>query len=199
MGNKCIVEAYSFDKERKGFIIEAGIGAGYSILSPGESFIDNYSSFGLAINWGFGYAPSNQSSIIFAVKSNIFTDEVAAVWSDWADKMSGDDIGALGAKLVSPFVFLAAPLIRSHSIFGSLEYTYFTKEQAPSLLFSGSAGLGLLYDKTNKQPFGGLGLSAGAGYEFTRRAAINLDVLYSYVASDLQGISVLLTLNFYLY
>ena len=113
--------------------------------------------------------------------------------------MSGDDIKALGAKLASPFVYAFAPLFRSHSLFGSIEYSYFVREQAPSLLFSGGAGVGLLYDRRDRMPYGGLGLSAGTGYELARRAVLKFDVLYSTVASDLRGISFTLTLNLMLY
>lgn len=192
-------DASAFDRERKGFILQFGLGTGYSMLKPAGTDTEDYSILGLGVNTGLGYAPSNKSSIVFGIKANIFVNEVADVWSNWSDKMSGDDIGALGAKLVSPFVFVFSPIFRSHSLNGYIEYNYFAREQAPSLLINGSAGLGILYDKSYEKNYGGLGISAGMGYEFTRRGIIKGEVIYSYVASQLQCITVLATLNLYLY
>jgi hypothetical protein len=126
-------------------------------------------------------------------------DEVSTVWENWKDRMSGDDLGAAGAKIISPFVFAFSPIFRSHSIYGSLEYTHFTREEAPSLLFGGSAGLGLIYDKNYEQVFGGIGLSAGAGYEFTQKIALKCDLVYGAVENNISGISLLFTLKFYIY
>ena len=72
--------AYSLDDERKGFIIKAGIGGGYTSSSSGEAAFENYSRNGLGVHMGLGYAPSNKSSIIFSIKSNVSVDEVASVW-----------------------------------------------------------------------------------------------------------------------
>jgi hypothetical protein len=113
--------------------------------------------------------------------------------------MSGDDIKALGAKLAAPFVYAFAPLFRSHSLFGSIEYSYFIREQAPSFMFSGAAGVGLLYDRRDRMPYGGLGLSAGTGYELARKVILKFDVMYSSVVSDLQGTTFMLSLELMLY
>ncbi len=194
-----LTDVYPADDDRQGFILGAGIGVGYSNVFASDPLFEGYSTCGLGITMGLGYAPTNKSSIIFGIKSNVFVDEVAVVWKDWNDKMSGDDLSATGAKLVAPFVFMFSPVFRSHSIFGSLEYTYFTREYAPSLLFSGSVGVGLLYDKFYEQSFGGFGFSLGTGYEFFRKVAVNCDLVYSYTENDIQAISILITLKKYFY
>jgi len=188
------------DENRKGFIFSAGLGGGYTSVSSTLLSNSGFSTFGLGLTAGLGYAPSNKSSLIFGFKSNIFIDEVASVWQNWHDKMQGDDLGALGAKLISPFVYSLSPLFRSHSIFGIVEYTYFLNETSPSFLFSGTVGGGFLYDKIEAQTVAGLGLSAGAGYEFTGKVAIQCDLLYTSSPVDkLQSFSVLLTLKKYFY
>ena len=194
-----LTDVHSFDGERKGFILDFGVGPGHTVLSFDNPNSENYTVWGLAVNMGIGYAPTNKSSFVFGVKSNVFIKEVGTVYSDWIDKMEGDNLAAVGAWIASPFVFMFAPAFRSHSLYGSMEYTYFTREQYPSFLFSGALGLGILYDRVDKLPYGGLGLSAGMGYEFAQSVAVKCDILYSSVASDLSGISILLTLKFHLY
>jgi len=187
------------DENRKGFIFSAGIGPGYTSVMSTLPLNTGFSTFGLGLTAGVGYAPTNKSSLIFGFKSNIFVDEVATVWQDWSDKMSGDNLAALGAKLISPFVYSLAPLFRSHSVFGIVEYTYFLNETYPSFLFSGTVGGGFLYNKIDAQSVAGLGLSLGAGYEFTRKVAIQCDILYNSSADKSQSVSVLLTLKKYFY
>lgn len=189
----------SADDNRKGFFAGAGFGLGHTNFLSTNPLYPDYSTPGLAVNAGLGYAPTNRSALLFGFKSNVFVDEVADVYQDWRDKMSGDNFGATMAKIISPFVYSFAPLLRSHSIFGIVEYTHFLNETSPSFLFSGTIGGGFLYNKYNKQPVGGLGLSLGAGYEFSRKVAISCDLMYNSSEENIKAISVLISLKKYFY
>ena len=190
---------YSFDVDRKGPIMTFGLGTGHSTLTSGIDEFSSYSQFGLGVNMGIGWALTDKSLFIIAINSNVFTGEVKAVWEEWRDKMQGNSLGALGAKLISPFVFAFSPIFMSHSICGSLEYTHFMKDEAPSFLIDASAGFGLIYEKNYKMVYEGYGLSAGVGYEFARRLALNFDIVYGKVQYEVSGITFLLTLKLYIY
>jgi len=191
--------AKAFDGERRGAVMTFGLGAGNSTLTSGINEFSAYSQFGLGVNMGVGWAPTDKSLFMIAVNSNVFPGEVQSVWQEWREKMQGDGFRALGAKVVSPFVFAFSPIFRSHSIYGSLEYTYFLQDQAPSFLIDGSAGLGLIYERNYEMVYGGFGLSAGAGYEFVNRVAVNFDIIYSKVEYEVSGITFLLTMKLYIY
>lgn len=191
--------SHAMDGRRRGIMFEIAAGVGQTGFISGDADYVDYSRYGLGVNTGFGWAPTNHSLFMFAINSNVFPGAVSDVWEDWKVKMSGDGFGALGAKIAAPFVFAFAPVFRSHSLYGSLEYTHFFREEAPSLLVDGSAGFGLLYDRTNNYVHGGFGMSAGIGYEFIPRLAANFDIMYSATQEDLSGITLLLTLKLYIY
>jgi hypothetical protein len=126
-------------------------------------------------------------------------DEVAKIWKDWADRMGGDNIGSIGAILISPFVFSFAPLMRSHSIAGIVELTQFFRDTYPSFLVTGTIGGGLFYNKYTNQTIGGFGVSLGAGYEFARKVAVGCDFLYNTTEDKIQAFSVLISLKKFFY
>ncbi len=195
-----LLSDYCFaDENRKGVFASFGLGLGYTNITCSDPSFTAYSVTGLAGTGAVGFAPTNKTNILFGFKSNFFVDEVAAIWKDWADKMSGDNLGAVGAILISPIVFSLSPLIRSHSIFGLVEINQFFSESSPSFFLSGSLGGGLVYNKYSGQPEGGFGISAGAGYEFARKIAISCDVLYNSSENRVQPFSVLLGLKKFFY
>ncbi len=189
----------SADDKRKGVIAEVGLGPGYTDVSfPGSPY-NSFNTYGLGATAGVGFAPTNRSSIIFGFRSNIFVDEVASVYQDWNEKMKGDGAAALGAKFLCPFVYTLAPLFRSHSIFGLVEYTQFMNDTSPSLFITGNLGGGFVYNKVNGQNYAGLGLSVGTGYEFAGKVAVNCDFIYNSSEEDVRAISVLVTLKKFFY
>jgi len=187
------------DDNRKGFIMEIGLGFGNTNTRSNDPFYEKYSASGLAAGMRLGYAPTNRSAIMFGYQGNIFLDEVGTVWKNWYEKMQGDDLVAVGAILLSPFVFGFSPIVRSHLLFGSLDYTHFLKETSPSLLFSGAFGMGLLYDKFYGQVKGGYGISAGTGYELGRKLVVGVDLLYTYTANDVEAMAVMISVKKYFY
>jgi hypothetical protein len=194
-----LTNLYAERGERRGAMFTFGLGAGHTTISSGINEFSTYSQFGLGVNMGAGWAPTNKSAFLLGINSNVFPGEVQTVWENWREKMQGDTFGALGAKIVSPFVFTFSPIFRSHSIYGSLEYTHFLQDEAPSFLIDGSAGFGLIYERNHEMVYGGFGLSAGAGYEFVNRVAVNFDIVYSKVEYEVSGITFLLTLKLYVY
>lgn len=187
------------DENRKGFIAGMAIGGGYAYIDSSDPAYMSYGRYGLGVSMSLGGAFNNRSSLQFSMKTNVFVDEIGPVWRGWIDKMQGEDIAAVGAILISPFVFAFTPVFRSHGLIGSLEYINFFKETAPSFYFSGSAGLGLLYDKNLEIVSGGFGISLGTGYEFKRKIAINCDLIYCGTQSSFEGMSVVISLKKFFY
>lgn len=199
------IEHYSNDgktvyKERKGFALEIGLGYGYSSLHSNTSLFDKYGISGFNFNFGMGFYTSPRSRILFNFKSNIFVSEVDELYRKWLDKMSEDNLEAIGVIIASPFLFGFAPLARSHFLFPSIEYTYFLKSEVPSFYFKGCLGVGIIYERIKNASRAGLGLSAGAGYEFTNNFGCHAEVMYTGVEQGyLRAVTLLLGIDFILH
>jgi hypothetical protein len=159
---------YSFDGERKGFILGGGIGAGY--LSNSTSF-ESYSSSDnrgvFLTNFKIGYAPSNTLEIYYVSKVS---------W--WGES---NITFVLGLSAVAATFYLDNATETGWSISGGLGLTAM---YAPFEEGSGSSN--------------GFGLFAGGGYEFSSHWNVELDLLYSATTEgevDIHSFGVQLTIN----
>ncbi len=207
-----VVPVYAFDGKRKGFIFELGTGAGLTHLHASKlSGSKNVFRCGPVIQAKLGLAPNNQLVLHFGYKMCMcYFDEIVENFEDYGDKMSGDDLKALGYIFISPFALVVIPLQGSHSICPEFGFTYFFEEQAPSFFMEGTAGAALIADGFNDRLKNGVGFNLGGGYEFKSRFNVKLNIVYgnekhqgtTYFEEDMHetyAISCLLTLNFMLY
>lgn len=159
---------YSFDGERKGFILGGGIGAGY--LSNSTSFNSNSNTDSRAVfltNFKIGYAPSNTLEIYYLSKVS---------W--WGES---DITFTLGLSAVATTFYFDKTTETGWSISGGIG------------LSTLSAPFEVGLESSN-----GFGLFAGGGYEFSSHWNIELDLLYSTITdggADLNSFGVQLTVN----
>lgn len=159
---------YSFDGERKGFILGGGIGAGY--LSNSSSY-ESYSSTDnrgvFLTNFKIGYAPSNTLEVYYISKVS------------WWSKT--DITYALGVSAIAVTFYTDSETETGLSISGGL----------------GLSALSAPFE-TDVESSSGFGVFGGAGYEFANHWTVELDVLYSSISdggADLNSFGVQLTVN----
>ena len=173
--------AQAFDGERQGFILGAGIGAGLASYTQEVSYgsfsetSDRENELGIMSDVKIGYAPNDVTEIYWMSKVSWFGMENAL----------GDDVTIANG-------------------IGGLGVTYFFQPTAPSAFVSGGIGF-----STWTAPFEegadtwyGVGVSAGAGYEFAPHWYIEGNVCWGNPSIEEYGVnfstnslSVKLTLN----
>jgi len=158
---------YSFDGERKGFILGGGIGAGY--LSNSTSYnsfshTDNRAVF--LTNFKIGYAPSNTLEIYCLSK---------VAWREESNKPN-----ILGLLAVAARVYLNNETETGWSISGGFGYSGISEPFESPL-----------------ESRNGFGFFLGGGYEFISHWNVELDLLYSKITerTKMNSFGLLLTVN----
>jgi len=179
----------ALDGKRKGFIIGIGAGGGLASykskveLSSGNDFEgDRMNKFGIMTDFKLGYAPSNQVAIFW-------TSKVA--W--FSQKIEGDP--RFGIEDQS---FIIA------NGMGGLGFAYYLQPDGPSLYLTGGLGFSSWatpFEEGSEASYG-LGLSLGAGLEFSKHWSIegNLvlgspDEEFSGARSSVNTLGVRVTIN----
>jgi opacity protein-like surface antigen len=159
---------YSFDGERNGFILGAGIGGGYLSNSTSYESCSKTDSRGVFFtNFKIGYAPNNTLEIYYVSRVS---------W--WGET---NMTYALGLSAIAATYYTDTEAETGLSVSGGLG------------LSTLSAPFESGYGSSN-----GFGLFGGAGYEFARHWSVELDVLYSTISesdADLNSFGVRLTIN----
>jgi hypothetical protein len=142
-------ESAAFDGNRKGFLLDLGLGGGYQSTSQewdilGETLETDDSLGGLALNFKIGYGFNNRLLLTYT-----------------SNGVSGSAKDAAGDSYTSTFSV------------GGIGLTYFLKDSAPSLFFDTTLGLSS-WDNGEGGLSGG-GLSVGAGYEFKKNWLVSAD------------------------
>jgi hypothetical protein len=143
-------ESAVFDGNRKGFLLDLGLGGGFQSTSQewdlfGETLETDDSGGGVAVNFKIGYGFNNK--LILTYTSN---------------GVSSSSEDAVGDSYTSTFSV------------GGIGLTYFLKESAPSLFFD--ATLGFSSWDNGEGGLSGGGFAAGAGYEFRKNWLVSADL-----------------------
>jgi len=183
--------AGAFDGERQGFILGIGVGAGLTSYTATEAIdaeevgmesgtfswtSDRENEFPLMSDFKIGYAPNDLVEIYWMSKVSWFS--VSGGGED--DFIVANGLGGLGV-------------------------TYFFEPAAPSAFVSGGIGFSswaFPLEEDPPDPWSGIGLSAGAGYEFATHWYVAGDVCWGRpsteeygVDSSMNALSVKLTIN----
>jgi hypothetical protein len=173
--------AGAFDGQRQGFILGVGGGAGLTSYTQtiahggGSVTSDRENEFPLMTDFRIGYAPSDALEIYWMSKVSWFSMENAY----------GDDVTIANGL-------------------GGLGVTYFLQPTAPSVFLAGGVGFSSWAAPLEEgvEAWYGLGVSAGAGYEFAPHWYIQGDVCWGNPSTEEGGddfstnaLSVKLTLN----
>lgn len=163
------ITALAFDGQRKGFILGGGLGFGMtsytqSLKQGGISITSDRENKG-AFNTDFriGYAPSEQVAIYYVSKVAWFS-----ITNAYDDKVTI----ASGA--------------------GGLGCTYYLKTITPTWFLTGGIALAswsLPFEDNAPDPWQGLGLYGGAGYEFARHLSLELDLVYGKPDTQEHGVT----------
>jgi hypothetical protein len=149
---------YAFDGERKGLVIDVGVGPGL-ISMQGE---DN--AFGFMTDMEIGYAFNDR--LIFHLINKAAWYRAKWYYYDWSQSWERIELKYNNWTTV-------------HGLIG-LGGTYFLQPQAPSAFLT--AGTGLAYTtavgkKTDN--YAGFGILLGGGYEFARHWAVSGHFMYA--------------------
>lgn len=159
--------AQAFDGERQGFILGAGVGAGLTSYTQTASYLslsetsDRENAFGIMSDFKIGYAPNDVMEIYWMSKVSWFGMENAF----GSDVTIANGIGGLGV-------------------------TYFFQPTAPSAFVSGGIGFSswMAPFEEGAEAWYGIGVSAGAGYEFTPHWYIEGNVCWGNPSTEEYGI-----------
>lgn len=167
------ITASAFDGKRKGFILGGGIGPGFTSYTQELAGWDPYFGYtkiksdqetkvALMTNFKIGYAPTDFWELYYTSKVSWFSFE----------SISGDVIIANGIS--------------------ALGVTYYFKPEAPSPFTAGGIGFSTWNApfESDSDTWIGLGLFAGAGYEFTKHFNIEVDLLWGKPGDSELGIDV---------
>jgi hypothetical protein len=150
--------AGAFDGQRKGFILGGGLGFGMTTFSQtlksgGESYTsDNENKGALTTNFKIGFAQDEQVEFYYAAKVTWFG--ITNVYND--DVTVANGLSAFGM-------------------------TYNLKPILPTYFITGGIALAtwdLPFENPAPDTWTGLGLYAGAGYEFAKHYSVEFDLLY---------------------
>jgi hypothetical protein len=157
-------DSLAFDKERKGFLLGFGIGAGYASytdavdISGKEAFSETKTGFGFATDFKMGYAPSNKLMVYWLSKVI------------WIGKKFADE---------DTLVLRTNESITAITAVGGLGLTYYLKPEAPSAFVTLGVGLSAWsYPFQDVDPWTGPGIAGGIGYEFATNWSIEASVLW---------------------
>jgi len=153
------MQASAFDGQRKGFMLNLGIGFGQGALKAsamGTSVTAD--AMGFATDFKIGAGTSNQFQIYYTNRALWFSPEIG----EGENKISGNLYNGMSAAGV----------------------TYFLEPQAPSVFFSGALGIGVTNDQDADYPMDGFGFTAGVGFEFTRNFVAELTYMHAGVSGD---------------
>lgn len=166
---------FAWDSQRKGFLIEGGLGFGGSSQEVSNSGKSN--SFAFVTNFKIGFSPTNSWTISYFHKS---------VWFNATETVLPSEFGG-------PITPQEVNFILTNGLAG-LGFDYFLKPTNPSWFFSGGFGLGWwaqpFEENTNCRLYNlpvlfpclettGVGLVIGGGYEFKKHLALEINVMWS--------------------
>lgn len=176
----------AFDGQRKGLLLGVEVGPGLvHVRSEAGSRTDGLTKGAISVNTTIGYAPSNTFQIYFYYRMAMFKlGELGQAYDDWLEEIESESWKGVGYLLVTPFVLPFLPLKASHSA-GGIGFSHYLDEAAPSFFFSGGFGWSIIADpylkdllSTSRDTMGGIGLVAGAGYEFKPNVSAELQFMY---------------------
>jgi len=158
---------WAFDGERQGFILGVGVGAGLTsytqTISDGGFSVtgDRENPFGIMSDFKIGYAPSDVIEIYWMSKVSWFSLENAL----------GDDVTIANG-------------------IGGLGVTYFFQSTAPSAFVSGGIGFSSWTApfEEGAEAWYGIGVSAGAGYEFSPHWYLEGNVCWGKPSTEEYGV-----------
>ena len=166
--------AGAFDGERQGFILGVGVGSGLTSYTYTASAdydraavsvtSDRENVFPLMSDFKIGYAPNDLLEIYWMSKVSWFGDEA----------LYGEDVTIANGL-------------------GGLGVTYFFQPAAPSAFVSGGIGFSswsLPLEEDPPDSWVGVGLSAGAGYEFAPHWYVAGDVCWGKPSTDEYGVDI---------
>lgn len=172
-----------FDGHRKGFVLRGGLGPGITHVKTSKDL----TKAGLALDLQIGYAPTDRVSIDLTYRTSMFLiDQWDEAWDEFLH--TGDKLTDLGRFMLAmvPVTWLIIPQSLSHTVAG-VGMTYYFSDEEPSFFMNGGVGpssfadpykkdteSALLYDVRS-----GLGLYAGAGYEFHRHLNMEFSYMWS--------------------
>jgi len=161
--------ACAFDGQRQGFILGVGAGAGLTSYTQTLSYgglsetSDRENAFGVMTDFKIGYAPSDAMEIYWMSKVSWFGMENSL----------GDNVTIANGV-------------------AGLGITYFLQPSAPSAFLTGGIGFSSWAApfEEDVDPWYGLGVSAGAGYEFAPHWYIEGDVCWGSPSTEESGLEV---------
>jgi len=171
----CSTSIYTFDDERKGFIIGGGLGVGYlSNTTSLGSLSETDSRIVFPVNLKIGYAPSNTLEIFYSMKMP---------W--WGQSDGTYLLGLIGPAFT---LYLDNTSETDWFVSGGVGFASLGELSPVPSVRGGSSSRET-----------GFGLFGGAGYEFSKHWTVEVDLLYSTVSedeSDTNSFGVLVTVNF---
>lgn len=167
------IDAFAFDKERKGFILGFGLGPGYSTYSEiislsstgAQQSDESLNKVSLFTDFKIGYAPSNQLMIYWMSKVGWFGRE-DTIHSTTGGPRKEDVTVAIGV--------------------GGVGVTYFFQPKAPSIFVSAGGGFSARsYPFKGYEPWLSYGLAGSVGWEFKENWALELSAIWGKPTHDI--------------
>jgi len=161
------LQASAFDGERKGFMLNLGLGFGQGKLDVGTGGLSaGVDATGFGTDFKIGGGASDQVLIYYTNRALWYSPSVGPVSADLVNGMSAAGV------------------------------SYFLEPQAPSVFFSGALGLGVLLDSDAEEADSGFGFTFGVGFEFARSFIAELTYMRAGVGSeDFGGVNIDATIS----
>lgn len=159
-------QAQAFDGDRKGFMLNLGVGAGSAKMTGSAGDFDaslDETGFGGDFKIGGGINP--QTMIYYTNRTLFYSTEMT-----YYDPILETNHTA------------SSDLINGMSAVG---VSYFLEPQAPSFFFSGALGIGVLTDSEGDDSESGFGFTVGAGYEFAKNWIIEGTYMHAGIGEEL--------------
>jgi len=159
-------QASAFDNDRKGFMLNLGLGFGQGKISAstgGLSASTDAIGFGTDLKIGAGL---NNNKVLIYYTNRVLWYSPEIVVGD--TRLDGNLINGMSAVGVS----------------------YFLEPEVPSLFFSGALGIGVHYDSDAEDSLTGFGFTLGIGFEFARHFIAELTYMHAGVSfeEDIPGV-----------
>ncbi len=155
----------AFDGQRKGFILGFGIGPGYTSFTQevGSISSDRENSFAIQTDFKIGLGTTEQFQIYWQSKVS---------WFSMTNALNNDVTVAHG--------------------FGGIGFSYYLKPETKTLYLTGGLGYsswGLPFE-SNAETWMGLGITLGAGYEFSPHWNLEGNLMFGKPSDDSMGIDI---------
>jgi hypothetical protein len=160
--------AFAFNGERAGFMLGLGLGVGrakqVAEASAGDVGVSlDFSNTGLGTDFKIGGGVSDQLWIYYHARSTFYSYDAGEVL----------DMGPTGID------------ITAFQGINGIAVSYFLSPQAPSVLFSGTLGLGYLSESNGStETETGFGLEGAVGFELTRSLVAEIAFMHASLASE---------------